>query len=106
MVFQVELLGYASGDDHLYLVYEYVPNGSLSDHLHDPLKRGTQILCSISFIKLELNFIELVLIVIDILEIEDLILHIIAFDVFRKIYMKNINLTKLIIISILIFMES
>ncbi|KAG6601525.1 LysM domain receptor-like kinase 3, partial [Cucurbita argyrosperma subsp. sororia] len=38
----VELLGYASGDDHLYLVYEYVPNGSLSDHLHDPLKRGYQ----------------------------------------------------------------
>ncbi|KAK9276192.1 hypothetical protein L1049_005723 [Liquidambar formosana] len=33
----VELLGYASGDDHLYLVYEYVRNGSLNDHLHDPL---------------------------------------------------------------------
>ncbi|KAH0991708.1 hypothetical protein GBA52_003191 [Prunus armeniaca] len=33
----VELLGYASGDDHLYLVYEYVQNGSLSEHLHDPL---------------------------------------------------------------------
>ncbi|KAK6139206.1 hypothetical protein DH2020_027042 [Rehmannia glutinosa] len=33
----VELLGYASGDDHLYLVYEYIPNGSLGDHLHDPL---------------------------------------------------------------------
>lgn len=39
----MELLGYASGDDHLYLVYEYVQNGSLSDHLHDPLKRGTEI---------------------------------------------------------------
>ncbi|XP_050946838.1 lysM domain receptor-like kinase 3 [Cucumis melo] len=38
----VELLGYASGDDHLYLVYEYVSNGSLSEHLHDPLKRGYQ----------------------------------------------------------------
>ncbi|KAL0385504.1 UNVERIFIED_CONTAM: LysM domain receptor-like kinase [Sesamum radiatum] len=38
----VELLGYASGDDHLYLVYEYVPNGSLSDHLHDPLLKGHQ----------------------------------------------------------------
>jgi len=36
----VELLGYASGDDHLYLVYEYVPNGSLSEHLHDPLLKG------------------------------------------------------------------
>nr|ASM47254.1 exopolysaccharide receptor [Trema levigatum] len=38
----VELLGYASGDDHLYLVYEYVPNGSLSDYLHDPLLKGHQ----------------------------------------------------------------
>lgn len=36
----MELLGYASGDDHLYLVYEYVPNGSLSEHLHDPLLKG------------------------------------------------------------------
>ncbi|KAF2286713.1 hypothetical protein GH714_023877 [Hevea brasiliensis] len=38
----VELLGYASGDDHLYLVYEYIQNGSLSDHLHDPLLKGYQ----------------------------------------------------------------
>lgn len=38
----VELLGYASGEDHLYLVYEYVRNGALSDHLHDPLLRGRQ----------------------------------------------------------------
>ncbi|KAL6351513.1 hypothetical protein AAG906_040867 [Vitis piasezkii] len=38
----VELLGYASGDDHLYLVYEYVQNGSLNDHLHDPLLKGNQ----------------------------------------------------------------
>ncbi|XP_057415171.1 lysM domain receptor-like kinase 3 [Lotus japonicus] len=38
----VELLGYASGEDHLYLVYEYVSNGSLSDHLHDPLLKGYQ----------------------------------------------------------------
>ncbi|KAL8035873.1 hypothetical protein ABFX02_12G123600 [Erythranthe guttata] len=36
----VELLGYASGDDHLYLVYEYVHNGSLSEHIHDPLLKG------------------------------------------------------------------
>ncbi|KAK7317643.1 hypothetical protein RJT34_02052 [Clitoria ternatea] len=36
----VELLGYASGEDDLYLVYEYVPNGSLSDHLHNPLSKG------------------------------------------------------------------
>ncbi|KAF8408285.1 hypothetical protein HHK36_007434 [Tetracentron sinense] len=38
----VELLGYASGNDHLFLVYEYVQNGSLSDHLHDPLLKGHQ----------------------------------------------------------------
>jgi len=34
------LIGYAAGDDHLYLVYEYVQNGSLSEHLHDPLLKG------------------------------------------------------------------
>ncbi|KAI3467567.1 hypothetical protein Pfo_024230 [Paulownia fortunei] len=38
----VELLGYASGDDHLFLVYEYIQNGSLGDHLHDPLLKGHQ----------------------------------------------------------------
>ncbi|XP_024197374.1 lysM domain receptor-like kinase 3 [Rosa chinensis] len=38
----VELLGYASGHDHLYLVYEYIQNGSLSEHLHDPLLKGHQ----------------------------------------------------------------
>ncbi|KAJ8563196.1 hypothetical protein K7X08_031648 [Anisodus acutangulus] len=36
----VELLGYASGDDHLYLVYEYIPNGSLNEHLHQPMLKG------------------------------------------------------------------
>ncbi|KAJ0971542.1 hypothetical protein J5N97_019501 [Dioscorea zingiberensis] len=40
----VELIGYTSGDDHLYLVYEYVQNGSLSEHLHDPLLHGHQAL--------------------------------------------------------------
>ncbi|KAK4597972.1 hypothetical protein RGQ29_015473 [Quercus rubra] len=38
----VELLGYASGEDDLYLVYEYVQNGSLNAHLHDPLLKGHQ----------------------------------------------------------------
>ncbi|KAK9080514.1 hypothetical protein SSX86_000272 [Deinandra increscens subsp. villosa] len=38
----VQLLGYASGDNHLYLVYEYVPNGTLSEHLQDPLLKGHQ----------------------------------------------------------------
>ncbi|KAL5747143.1 hypothetical protein ACOSQ2_024440 [Xanthoceras sorbifolium] len=36
----VELLGYATGDDHLYLIYEYIKNGSLKEHLHDPLLKG------------------------------------------------------------------
>ncbi|WVZ23931.1 hypothetical protein V8G54_002475 [Vigna mungo] len=39
---EVELLGYANGKDDLYLVYEYVPNGSLSDHLHNPLLKGLE----------------------------------------------------------------
>ncbi|KAK3439898.1 hypothetical protein EUGRSUZ_B00236 [Eucalyptus grandis] len=34
---RVELLEYSTSDKHLYLVYEYVPNGSLNEHLHDPL---------------------------------------------------------------------
>lgn len=34
-------MGYANGEDDLYLVYEYVPNGSLSNHLHNPLLKGT-----------------------------------------------------------------
>ncbi|KAM0900929.1 hypothetical protein ACQ4PT_020316 [Festuca glaucescens] len=38
----VELIGYAAGEDHLYLVYEYVQNGSLSEHLHDPMLKGHQ----------------------------------------------------------------
>ncbi|KAI3686433.1 hypothetical protein L1987_80109 [Smallanthus sonchifolius] len=38
----VQLLGYASGDNHLYLVYEYVPNGTFGDHLQDPLLKGHQ----------------------------------------------------------------
>ncbi|XP_071694402.1 lysM domain receptor-like kinase 3 [Rutidosis leptorrhynchoides] len=38
----VQLLGYASGDNHLYLVYEYVQNGTLSEHLQDPLLKGHQ----------------------------------------------------------------
>ncbi|KAK3228096.1 hypothetical protein Dsin_007958 [Dipteronia sinensis] len=36
----VELIGYATGDNHLYLIYEYIKNGSLNDHLHDPLLKG------------------------------------------------------------------
>ncbi|KAL3748155.1 hypothetical protein ACJRO7_009394 [Eucalyptus globulus] len=29
-------------DNYLYSVHEYVPNGSLNDHLHDPLLKGHQ----------------------------------------------------------------
>nr|XP_043638603.1 lysM domain receptor-like kinase 3 [Erigeron canadensis] len=38
----VQLLGYASGDNHLYLVYEYIQNGTLSEHLQDPALKGHQ----------------------------------------------------------------
>lgn len=33
---QVELMGY----DDRYLVYEYIPNGYLNDHLHDPFMKA------------------------------------------------------------------
>ncbi|XP_014511587.1 lysM domain receptor-like kinase 3 [Vigna radiata var. radiata] len=39
---KVELLGYANGEGDLYLMYEYVPNGSLNDHLHNPLLKGLE----------------------------------------------------------------
>jgi serine/threonine protein kinase len=28
------LLGYCSGDNHKVLVYEFMPNGGLQEHLH------------------------------------------------------------------------
>nr|GMD97927.1 lysM domain receptor-like kinase 3 [Ipomoea batatas] len=51
----VELLGYATGDDHLCLVYEYIINGSLSDHLHDPLLKGRQPLCWTARVQIALD---------------------------------------------------
>lgn len=48
-------MGYATGDDHLYLVYVYIPNGSLSDHLHDPLMKGIQRNTTLSAYKLQRN---------------------------------------------------
>ncbi|XP_019166622.1 PREDICTED: lysM domain receptor-like kinase 3 [Ipomoea nil] len=51
----VELLGYATGDDHLCLVYEYIRNGSLSDHLHDPLLKGRQPLCWTARVQIALD---------------------------------------------------
>ncbi|XP_031124374.1 lysM domain receptor-like kinase 3 [Ipomoea triloba] len=51
----VELLGYATGDDHLCLVYEYIINGSLSEHLHDPLLKGRQPLCWTARVQIALD---------------------------------------------------
>ncbi|XP_002974347.2 lysM domain receptor-like kinase 3 [Selaginella moellendorffii] len=36
----VELIGYASCDEELFLVYEFAENRSLSDRLHEPLSKG------------------------------------------------------------------
>nr|GMD95453.1 lysM domain receptor-like kinase 3 [Ipomoea batatas] len=51
----VELLGYATGDDHLCLVYEYIINGSLSDHLHNPLLKGRPPLCWTARVQIALD---------------------------------------------------
>ncbi|XP_028114523.1 lysM domain receptor-like kinase 3 isoform X3 [Camellia sinensis] len=36
----IKLIGYATGGDSLFLVYELAQNGALSDHLHNPAIRG------------------------------------------------------------------
>ncbi|KAE8655706.1 LysM domain receptor-like kinase 3 [Hibiscus syriacus] len=36
----VELIGYATSDNELFLIYEYAQKGSLRNHLHDPLNKG------------------------------------------------------------------
>ncbi|XAR50687.1 Non-specific serine/threonine protein kinase [Bertholletia excelsa] len=36
----VELIGYATSEDELFLVYEYAQKGSLRSHLHDPQSKG------------------------------------------------------------------
>ncbi|KAJ7242342.1 hypothetical protein O6H91_Y436100 [Diphasiastrum complanatum] len=36
----VELIGYCTSEDYLFLVYEYAENRALSDHLHDPVAKG------------------------------------------------------------------
>ncbi|KDP40856.1 hypothetical protein JCGZ_24855 [Jatropha curcas] len=36
----VELIGYATSDDELFLIYEYAQKGSLKNHLHDPQNKG------------------------------------------------------------------
>jgi hypothetical protein len=37
---KVELIGYATSKDELFLVYEYSQNGPLKNHLHDPESKG------------------------------------------------------------------
>ncbi|XVF74501.1 hypothetical protein PTKIN_Ptkin13bG0115400 [Pterospermum kingtungense] len=36
----VELIGYATSDNELFLIYEYAQKGSLRSHLHDPQNKG------------------------------------------------------------------
>lgn len=36
----VELIGYATSQDELFLIYEYAQKGSLRSHLHDPHSKG------------------------------------------------------------------
>ncbi|KAJ7239550.1 hypothetical protein O6H91_Y440800 [Diphasiastrum complanatum] len=36
----VELIGYSSSKEELFLVYEYAENKSVSDRLHDPMNKG------------------------------------------------------------------
>ncbi|KAJ7548575.1 hypothetical protein O6H91_07G017700 [Diphasiastrum complanatum] len=36
----VELIGYATSEEELFLVYEYAENGALSKHLHNPRAKG------------------------------------------------------------------
>ncbi|CAH9063556.1 unnamed protein product [Cuscuta epithymum] len=36
----VELIGYATSKDELFLIYEYAQKGSLRSHLHDPQNKG------------------------------------------------------------------
>ncbi|XP_028116497.1 lysM domain receptor-like kinase 3 isoform X2 [Camellia sinensis] len=36
----VELIGYATSEDDLFLIYEYAQKGSVGSHLHDPQSKG------------------------------------------------------------------
>ncbi|CAL5443897.1 unnamed protein product [Camellia sinensis] len=37
---KVELIGYATSEDDLFLIYEYAQKGSVGSHLHDPQSKG------------------------------------------------------------------
>lgn len=50
----MELIGYATGDDHLCLVYEYVKNGSLNDHLRNPELKGNISCVNVMYLMIKL----------------------------------------------------
>lgn len=37
---QNELLGYASYEDELFLIYEYAEHRAVADRLHEPISKG------------------------------------------------------------------
>lgn len=51
----VELIGYASSQDELFLIYEYAQKGSLRSHLHDPHSKGHTSLSWIMRIQIALD---------------------------------------------------
>ncbi|KAI7727142.1 hypothetical protein M8C21_020167 [Ambrosia artemisiifolia] len=51
----VELIGYASTDDELFLVYEYAQKGALKSHLHDPQNKGHTTLSWIMRVQIALD---------------------------------------------------
>ncbi|KAL2516314.1 LysM domain receptor-like kinase 3 [Forsythia ovata] len=51
----VELIGYATSDDELFLAYEYAQKGSLRNHLHDPQNKGHTSLSWITRVQIALD---------------------------------------------------
>ncbi|XP_072969194.1 lysM domain receptor-like kinase 3 [Typha angustifolia] len=51
----VELIGYASSEDELFLVYEYAQKASLKNHLHDPQNKGHTSLSWITRVQIALD---------------------------------------------------
>ncbi|XP_028756200.1 lysM domain receptor-like kinase 3 [Neltuma alba] len=51
----VELIGYATSHDELFLIYEYAQKGSLGSHLHDPLTKGSSPLSWIMRVQIALD---------------------------------------------------
>ncbi|KAI8006425.1 hypothetical protein LOK49_LG07G01583 [Camellia lanceoleosa] len=46
----IKLIGYATGGDSLFLVYELAQNGALSDHLHNPAVRASRIVGTFGYL--------------------------------------------------------